>query len=90
MAAKAMVVCSSGLPHVGSEASSPAASPSASSKVVGIYSLEGVPVQWDYDPEIRERIRNNNSLVLSCHLQQTGACGMCSDTLACFIPYCLN
>ena len=74
-----MVVRSSGRPHVGSEGSQ-AASPGASSspkvspKVVGSYSLESVPVQWDNHPEIRERIRNNNSLVLSYNYEK--GCGV--------------
>ena len=72
MAAKAMVVRSPGLPQVESEGGQ--VSPSGSPKVVGTYSLQGVPVQWDNHPEIRERIRNNNSLVLSYNYEK--GCGV--------------
>ena len=33
--------------------------------VVGSYCLDQVPVQWDNHPSVRERIRDNNSLVLA-------------------------
>lgn len=65
-----MVVKSSGLwSQEGSRASSPAPS-SSPRNVVGSYELDGIPVQWDNHPDIRGRIRDNNSLVLAFNYEK--------------------
>lgn len=45
-----------------SQASSPMTSPRG---VVGSYDLETLPASWDNSPEIRERMRNGQNLVLA-------------------------
>lgn len=45
-----------------SRGSSPGPSPRS---VVGTYGLETIPIQWDNDAEVRERIRSGKNLCLS-------------------------
>ena len=47
-----------------SRASSPGSTRS-NKNVVGSYSLDGIPVEWDNHPAIRERIREQNNLCLA-------------------------
>ena len=67
----AMCVRSSGRSGVsgGSRTSSPGASPK--NVLVGSYSLKGIAMEWDNQPAIRERIRENQSLVLAMN-HETG------------------
>ena len=43
---------------------SPGSSRSPKSRV-GDFSLEGIPLQWDNDPTVRERMRENQNLCLA-------------------------
>ena len=58
--------------HGGSRASSPGAGSTKSPKArVGTYELEGIPLAWDNEPTIRERVREKKNLCLS-HDFETG------------------
>ena len=64
MTTPAMCVRSSG--RSGGSGESRTSSPGATPKhVVGSYSLKGIAMEWDNKPAIRERIRENQSLVLA-------------------------
>lgn len=56
----------SGGGQAGSKPNSRGSSPGSTGRsVVGSYSLANVPVEWDNQPSIRERIRENNNLCLT-------------------------
>ena len=61
----------------GSRTSSPGCSP----KTVGTFDLDGVPVAWDNEPSIRERIRGNKNLCLAYDETGEPACGKVDASL---------
>ena len=67
-----------------SRASSPGHSSRSSSHVkVGSYSMTSLPIEWDNNPAIRERVRENHNLVLSFnHQTQKGESNYVDGTVA--------
>ena len=79
-----MAVSSVG-PVVHREGSSRASSPGATTRnsMVGSFSLASVPTDWDNNPAIRERIRDNHNLCLAFnHEKQCGESNFVDSTVA--------